>query len=175
MFYNVLTALRTVSNTYVQVARAQSCANHVQHIACLSHVTCRMPRGPKGQLSSRLGFVHPLQDVALHQCLPLSSVCCLPNPGGSLLLCYATKFDRFEILQILAVCHWRKPLTDAGGNETGENGRDPQRRAPEIPHTKARKFKSRPTHEPAVQHRWQDLAGEVGVHTTTPRVAPIST
>ena len=35
-----------------------------------------------------LGFVHPLQDVALHQCLPLSSVCCFPNPGGSLLLCY---------------------------------------------------------------------------------------
>ena len=34
----------------------------------------------------RLGFVHPLQDVALHQCLPLSSVCCFPNPGGSLLL-----------------------------------------------------------------------------------------
>ena len=25
-----------------------------------------------------LGFVHPLQDVALHQCLPLSSVCCFP-------------------------------------------------------------------------------------------------
>ena len=38
--------------------------------------------------SSHLGFVHPLQDVALHQCLPSSSVCCLPNPGGSLLLCY---------------------------------------------------------------------------------------
>ena len=35
-----------------------------------------------------LGFVHPLQDVALHQCLPSSSVCCFPNPGGSLLLCY---------------------------------------------------------------------------------------
>ena len=35
-----------------------------------------------------LGFVHPLQDVALHQCLPLSSVCCFLNPGGSLLLCY---------------------------------------------------------------------------------------
>ena len=28
-----------------------------------------------------LGFVHPLQDVALHQCLPLSSVCCFPVPG----------------------------------------------------------------------------------------------
>ena len=25
-----------------------------------------------------LGFVHPLQDVTLHQCLPLSSVCCFP-------------------------------------------------------------------------------------------------
>ena len=25
-----------------------------------------------------LGFVHPLQDVALHQCLPLSSVYCFP-------------------------------------------------------------------------------------------------
>ena len=30
----------------------------------------------------------PLLDVALHQCLPLSSVCCFPIPGGSLLLCY---------------------------------------------------------------------------------------
>ena len=28
-----------------------------------------------------LGFVHPLQDVVLHQCLPLSSVCCFPDPG----------------------------------------------------------------------------------------------
>ena len=39
-------------------------------------------------LHLHLGFVHPLQGVALHQCLPLSSVCCFPNPGGSLLLCY---------------------------------------------------------------------------------------
>ena len=39
-------------------------------------------------LCLRLGVIHPLQDVALHQCLPSSSVCCLPNPGGSLLLCY---------------------------------------------------------------------------------------
>ena len=35
-----------------------------------------------------LGFVNPLQDVALHQYLPLSSVCCFPNPVGSFLLCY---------------------------------------------------------------------------------------
>ena len=32
MFYNLLTAPRTVPNTYAQVARAQSCASHVQHI-----------------------------------------------------------------------------------------------------------------------------------------------
>ena len=31
-FYNLLTAQRTVSNTCAQVAKAQSCANHVQHI-----------------------------------------------------------------------------------------------------------------------------------------------
>ena len=32
--------MRTVSNTYAQVARAQSCANHVQHIERLSRATC---------------------------------------------------------------------------------------------------------------------------------------
>ena len=39
-------------------------------------------------LHLHLGFVHPLHDVGLHQCLTSSSVCCFPNPGGSLLLCY---------------------------------------------------------------------------------------
>ena len=38
-FYNLLTAPRTVSNTYAQVARAQSCANHVQHIQRLSRAS----------------------------------------------------------------------------------------------------------------------------------------
>ena len=33
-------------------------------------------------VSSHLGFVISLQDVALHQCLPLSSVCYFPNSGG---------------------------------------------------------------------------------------------
>ena len=47
-------------------------------------------------LHLHLGFVHPLQGVALHQCLPSSSVCCFPNPGGSLLLCYV----------ILPSCAW---------------------------------------------------------------------
>ena len=40
-FYN-LTAQRTISNTYAQVPRAQSCANHVQHIQGLSRATCRV-------------------------------------------------------------------------------------------------------------------------------------
>ena len=39
MFYNLLTAPRTVSNTYAQVARAQLCANHVQHIERLSRAS----------------------------------------------------------------------------------------------------------------------------------------
>ena len=41
-FYNLLTAPRTVSNTYAQVAWAQSCANHVQDIERLSRATCRV-------------------------------------------------------------------------------------------------------------------------------------
>ena len=41
-FYNLLTAPRTVSNTYAQVAQAQSCPNHVQHIERLSRATCRV-------------------------------------------------------------------------------------------------------------------------------------
>ena len=40
------------SNTYAQVANAQSCANHVQHIKHLSRVT---HRGTKGQLSYKVG------------------------------------------------------------------------------------------------------------------------
>ena len=40
-FYNLLTATRIVSSTYAQVARAQSCANHVQDIKRLSHAACR--------------------------------------------------------------------------------------------------------------------------------------
>ena len=36
--YNLLTAPRTVSDTYVQLARAQSCANHVLHIERLCNM-----------------------------------------------------------------------------------------------------------------------------------------
>ena len=34
-FYNLFTAPRTVFSTYAQEVRAQSCANHVQHIALI--------------------------------------------------------------------------------------------------------------------------------------------
>ena len=43
--------LQRFSNTYTQVARAQSRANHVQHISCLSRSTCCVPHGRKRQLS----------------------------------------------------------------------------------------------------------------------------
>ena len=49
-FYDLPSALRTVSNAYAQTARAKSCANHVQRIECLSRATC-VPRGAKGQLN----------------------------------------------------------------------------------------------------------------------------
>ena len=39
MFYNLLTAPWTVSNTYAQVVWAQSCANHVQHIERFSRAS----------------------------------------------------------------------------------------------------------------------------------------
>ena len=40
-FYNLLTALQTVSDMYVQVNRAQSCANLVQHTLGAHHVQWR--------------------------------------------------------------------------------------------------------------------------------------
>ena len=49
--YNLLDAPQTVSNMYSQVAKAQLYENHVQHTERLSHVTCCMPLGTKGQLS----------------------------------------------------------------------------------------------------------------------------
>ena len=50
---DLLTAPQTVCNTHPQVAPAQSCANHVQHIERLSRTT-RVPRGTKGQLSYKV-------------------------------------------------------------------------------------------------------------------------
>ena len=50
-FYNFLSAPQTVSNLSAEVAWAQLCANHVQHIKRLSRATCSVPVGMKGQLS----------------------------------------------------------------------------------------------------------------------------
>ena len=57
---------------------------------------------------THLGFVHPLQDVALQQRLPLSSVCCFPVPGGFLLpmLCrLATFYLVVPLISFLLGCH----------------------------------------------------------------------
>ena len=48
---NLLTAPRAVYYTYAQMARAQSCANHLQHIKHLSRATCCVPCGARGQLN----------------------------------------------------------------------------------------------------------------------------
>ena len=50
-FYSLLTAPWTVSNTYPQVAKAQLCANHMQHIERFSHAICHVAHAVKGQLS----------------------------------------------------------------------------------------------------------------------------
>ena len=50
-FHNLLTAQQTVSNVFAQVAKVQKCANHMQHIKCLSHATYSVPLGTEGQLS----------------------------------------------------------------------------------------------------------------------------
>ena len=61
---------------------------HLSPRLCPSTAGCSPPSMPSIVLclllscfTFHLGFVHPLQDVALHQCLPLSSVCCFPVPG----------------------------------------------------------------------------------------------
>ena len=45
------TAPPSAPKTYAEVAWAQSRANHVQQIGCLSHATCHVPCGTKEQLS----------------------------------------------------------------------------------------------------------------------------
>ena len=58
---------------------------HLSPRLCPSTAGCSPPSMPSivfclllSCFTFHLGFVHPLQDVALHQCLPLSSVCCFP-------------------------------------------------------------------------------------------------
>ena len=61
-----------------------------------------------------LGFVHPLQDVALHQCLPLTSVCCFPvspftrlcpSPAG----CSSPSMSSIVLCLLLSCSRWFPP------------------------------------------------------------------
>ena len=54
---SLLTALQTISNTYTQVAQAQSCANHVQHIERLLRATCHVTCHVVRRISSAIKFV----------------------------------------------------------------------------------------------------------------------
>ena len=51
-----------------------------------------------------LGFVHPLQDVTLRQCLPLPSVYCFPVSGCSLLSYVVGKMSTYFLLST-PVCY----------------------------------------------------------------------
>ena len=55
-FLNLFTTLQTVSNTYTQVAPAQSCTNHMQNIKHLSPAICRVPWGMKGHKGRKLEY-----------------------------------------------------------------------------------------------------------------------
>ena len=66
------------TRTYIKYVCMRICVKYV----CKPMVAC------EPIFTFRVGFVHPLQDVALHQYLPLSSVCCFPVPGGFHLPCY---------------------------------------------------------------------------------------
>ena len=62
---------------------------------------------PLSPFTFHLGFVHPLQDVTLNQCLPLPSVCCFPVPGGSLLVmssCHCLLGRPLDLFPLLG-CH----------------------------------------------------------------------
>ena len=102
MAHTVLAPLSSTSRA-LRVVSNHSPFFHLSPRLCPSTAVCSPPSMPSIVLclllscfTFHLGFVHPLQYVALHQCLPLSSVCCFPVPGGSPLPCYV----------ILPSCAW---------------------------------------------------------------------
>ena len=56
VFYSLLTAPRSVSSKYTQEAKAQSCANHVQHIRrslnCVLNIVCNEVRRDSSALNN---------------------------------------------------------------------------------------------------------------------------
>ena len=93
----------------------QSCHKLFNDLVSLSW-DCKPLINCRHVFTFHLGFVHPLPDTAFHQCLPLSSVCCCPVPGGSLLPCYVVlpsstwscfirqKFWTYEIKHLACGC-----------------------------------------------------------------------
>ena len=63
-----------------------------------------------------------------------------------------------------------EPLTNEGGEETGELEKNPDDELQKMPHTKAWRFKPQARLEPAQYHWWQ--ARKADVLTVTPHVAP---
>ena len=53
-FYNLLTALRTVSNEHAQLAKSPLCVNDVQHFRRVSRATCRVPHGTKDRSETKV-------------------------------------------------------------------------------------------------------------------------
>ena len=104
--YNSIAISNPVEWTTIILTLHRSAGHNEMGFHFLSFLDfCAHPR-----LSPR--FVHPLQDVALHQCLPLSSVCCFPVTGGSLLPCYVilsssawSFLDLFSLLGCHSVQH----------------------------------------------------------------------
>ena len=162
-FYNFLSVTRTVSNMYVQVARAQWCANHMQHTCMLKwpgrngvQITCNThvrSSGP-GAMVCKSRATHMYAQVARAQWCAnhVQHTCTLKWPGrnGVQITCNtssayhvqpavchlvrrdssATKSDRVEIAFILALFCWLKPWTDEEGEETRVLGENPWWQAP---------------------------------------------
>ena len=114
--YNLLTALWTVSNTYTQVAPAQSCANNMQHIKHLSHATCGVSRGTKGHDSSAINtFLMkengvPASKALVCQCL-LAAKFIETSTTKRVFLWYRSQSDTHLVCRFRMMFIWIKHVT----------------------------------------------------------------
>ena len=86
IFYNLLAAPQTVSNTYTQTARAQPCANHVQqneHLSC-ANVMCHLVRRDSSaikfdrvEIAFTIGLLYWLKPLTDEYCL----IACVNRPS----------------------------------------------------------------------------------------------
>ena len=118
IFYNLLTAPWTISNMYAQVARAQSCANHMQHIERLSRaiiiafkvqfeIFYNLLTAP-WTISNMYAQVARAQSCANHMqhIERLSRATCRATCHVIRRDSSAIKFDRVEIAFIWALFYW---------------------------------------------------------------------